>query len=127
MHKTNGNMSGQHRRQKRRHEGHYYEWPADLPEGFLGLRYWRASTMTEEELQTCYKGCCILVRHLSEQKDRNRNTRERWRYEMRYVRAEMLKRGMEPPDWLRSKPHVCDETLRRRPDSDSGAGRPQGE
>lgn len=95
MHKTNGNMSGQHRRTK---------WVADrharspeLSENFSKLRRlsWAGlEKMTDEQLKTLYLDYKLYEAFYTAQENRCRDARLWARYYRREVGKELKKRGV---------------------------------
>ena len=95
MHKTNGNMSGQHRRQKR-----YHSLRFDCPqtsESFWKLRrkaWLHLKEMTDKEVKQLYDDYKVIEAYWNDPKHRDRGARTWWRYYRRETGAELKRRGV---------------------------------
>lgn len=90
MHKTKGNMSGQHRREKRLHQ-HFHDAPA-ISGAFWKLFWKPKSLMTDDELKIWLSDCESHVKFYSELPNRDRGRRIGWVRERRTTVAELKKR-----------------------------------
>jgi hypothetical protein len=93
MHKTNGNMSGQHRRTKWANR-HFHGVPM-VCHGFWKLHWAKPENLTDQQMKTLYESYKSVEAYYNSQQNRDRGRREGWKRCRRALAVVMKQRGID--------------------------------